>query len=242
MSRLLVAVATVTTSVGVSLLVSSFSAPTTVALPQWAGPNYRQDVRGFQPVTRNLLTDLKHANPATPGPTPRPTPSGPATLASPSGSPASQPTPVVNPPAPTPPAPAPRLVVAMSADKTQAKQRDTITYTIRVANGGNSAANRVVIESHVPDGTTLRSWTCNGKTVSANGAASFTCGNPGTPKPDHPLVWAFPTLAPGASVTVQFSVRIDPAVPHNANIVDHAHAYASNADLTDSDDVSVIVR
>jgi len=241
-SRLLVAVATVTTSVGVSLLVSSFSGPTTVALPQWAGPNYRQDVRGFQPVTRRLLTDLKRGPSTAPGRTPRPSISRSPVASSPPGAPATTPTTTPPPSSPTP-APAPSLAVSMSADRTEAKQRDTITYTIRVANGGDAAANRVVVESHVPDGTTLRSWTCNGVTVKAGGGATgFTCGDPGTPKPDHPLVWAFPTLAPGASVVVQVSVRIDPSVPHNANIVDHAHAYASNADLTDSDEVSVIVR
>jgi hypothetical protein len=75
-----------------------------------------------------------------------------------------------------------------------------------------------------------------------SGSSGFVCGDPGSPAPDHPLVWAFPSLAPGAEVTVQFWVRLDPSVDHNANIVDHAHAYASNVDLTDSDDVSVIVR
>ena len=250
LSRMFVAVAGVGTSLGVSLLVSSFSAPGTVALPQWSGPNYRQDVRGFHPVTHQLLSDLKRTPSPLPSPrTPAGTPGGPGAQPSSGGStpqsgPSSPASPGTGPtPAPSPsPAPAPRLAVVITADKTTAKQRDTITYTIRVANGGSATANRVVVESHVPDGTSLRSWTCDGQTIQANGASSFTCGDPGSPAPDHPVVWAFASLAPGASLAVQFTVRIDPAVPHNANIVDHAHAYASNADLTDSDPVSVIVR
>ncbi len=250
LSRLFVAVVGLTTSVGVSLVVSSFSAPGTVALPQWGGPNYRQDVRGFHPVTHQLITDLKRTPPPLPSPKgPGGAPSGAGTGPA-GGTPSSKPppgTPGVPGPEPTPtpspsPAPAPRLAVVISADRSSAKQRDTITYTVRVANSGNATANGVVVESHVPDGTTLRSWTCGGQTVQANGQTSFVCGDPGSPAPDHPLVWAFGSLAQGASLTVQFTVRIDPAVPHNANIVDHAHAYATNADLTDSDPVSVIVR
>ena len=49
-------------------------------------------------------------------------------------------------------------------------------------------------------------------------------------------------LAPGASIIEQFTVQVDHNVNHNSAIVDHAHAYAANADLADSNQASVIVK
>ncbi|HLW18090.1 MAG TPA: hypothetical protein VKV69_12115 [Actinomycetota bacterium] len=133
--------------------------------------------------------------------------------------------------------------MAIASTNQTVKKNRTITYTITVTNAGSGSATDVVIESHVPDGASLSSWVCGGATVPAKGASSFTCGSLGSaPAPNHPLVFAVPSLSPGASVTEHFTVSVDPNVKHNSAIVDHAHAYAANADLADSNIVSVIVR
>jgi uncharacterized repeat protein (TIGR01451 family) len=136
----------------------------------------------------------------------------------------------------------PSIAVAMSADKTRAQPNKTITYTIHVGNAGPGTATHLVIESHVPDGTTLEGWNCGGTRVDAGGADHFTCGTLGQGQtPNHPVVFAVPSLAPGQSVTVTFWVSVDHNV-HNSALVDHAHAFADNADLADSEEVTVIVK
>jgi uncharacterized repeat protein (TIGR01451 family) len=118
-----------------------------------------------------------------------------------------------------------------------------ITFTITITNNGPGVANDLIVESHVPDGTTLTSWMCNGSSVKAGGADHFTCGTRGAaPAPNHPLVFAVSALAPGATIIEQFTVQVDHNVNHNSAIVDHAHAYAANADLADSNVASVIVK
>src|SRR5205085_8627583 len=139
--------------------------------------------------------------------------------------------------------PPPSLSVVIATANTNQKRNKPITYTITVTNTGAAAATDLVVESHVPDGSSLVSWVCNGKTINANGASSFRCGTLGSaPAPNHPLVFAVSGLAPGASITERFTVSVDHSVKHNSAIVDHAHAYAANADLADSNIVSVIVR
>jgi uncharacterized repeat protein (TIGR01451 family) len=137
----------------------------------------------------------------------------------------------------------PSLAIAMTANATRAHPNQTITYTMRVTNAGPGTANGLVVESHVPDGTTLSGWVCGGATVQADGADQFTCGTLASgQKPNHPIVFAVPSLAPGESVVETFWVRVDRNVNHNSAIVDHAHAFAINADLADSEEVAVIVR
>ena len=228
-------------TLGATLFVATVTGASPVRIPLLAGPSYARDVSGFHPISSHT-PGPRASTPAVPGvpgvpgsaPTPPTTPSNPT-----SPTPTQAPTPSESPPPP----PVPSLSVSVASGAQSVRKKGTITYTITVTNTGSGTASDVAIESHVPDGASLSSWLCAGKIVQANGASSFTCGNLGAaPAPNHPLVFAVPSLAPGASVTEQFTVSVDPNVKHNSAIVDHAHAYAVNADLADSNIVSVVVR
>ena len=225
-------------TLGATLFVATVTGASPVRIPLLAGPSYARDVVGFHPIssrTPNPRTSTR-AVPGKPGspPSQTPTPSHP-TVPTPTQAPA--PT-----ESPAPPS-VPSLSVAIAPGTQSVRKKGTITYTITVTNTGSGAASDVVVESHVPDGSSLSSWQCAGQTVQANGASSFTCGSIGSaPAPNHPLVFAVSSLAPGASVIERFTVVVDPNVKHNSAIVDHAHAYAVNADLADSNIASVVVR
>ena len=232
-------VGVVGSTLGATLLVASVTGASVVRIPALAGPSYARDVSGFHPISTHT--------PSAPVPTPNPTakPGSPPPSSKPStpGSSGPVPTQTPTPSESSPPPPVPSLSVVIAPASQSVRKNKTITYTITVTNTGSGAADDVVIESHVPDGTSLLSWVCNGSTVKANGATSFTCGSVGSaPAPNHPLVFAVPSLSPGASITEHFTVDIDPNVKHNSAIVDHAHAYGANADLADSNIVSVVVR
>lgn len=237
--RAAVTIGVVGSTLGATLLIASIAPPSLVNIPALSGPSYARDVSGFHPVSRQLTKEVASAPVGTP--TPAPVVSR-APTSKPIESQVPQPTPTT-PGRPAPPPPSPSLSVAVAADARSIHKNHSITYTITVANTGPGVANDLVIESHVPDGTTLVGWMCNGTSVSANGASSFTCGTLGSaPKPNHPLVFAVSALAPGASITEQFTVDVDHDVAHNSAIVEHAHAYAANADLADSPAVAVIVQ
>jgi uncharacterized repeat protein (TIGR01451 family) len=223
-------------TLGATLLVASVTGASVVRIPALAGPSYARDVGGFHPINSHSPSPPP-SKPASSASTPTP-----STTPSHSKSPTPTQTPTQTPsPSESPPPPSLSVVIA-TANSTQRRNKP-ITYTITVTNNGTGAANDVVVESHVPDGSSLVSWVCSGQTVNAEGASSFTCGTLGSaPAPDHPLVFAVSGLAPGATITEQFTVSVDHSVKHNSAIVDHAHAYAANADLADSNIVSVIVR
>lgn len=221
-------------TLGATLLVASVTGANVVGIPALSGPSYARDVSGFHPINSRSPAAPVPTRPSKPAGQPSSTPSN-----SKSPTPTPTPSPSESPPAP----PAPSLSVAIATGSQSARKNKTITYTVTVTNTGSAAANDVAIESHVPDGATLSSWICNGKTMKANSASSFTCGTLNTaPSPNHPLVFAFPGLAPHGTLTVRFTVTVDSNVKHNSAIVDHAHSYAANADLADSNIVSVVVR
>jgi uncharacterized repeat protein (TIGR01451 family) len=242
--RLVVALCGVGTTMGVSVLVSNVHGGAVVRVVDWAGPNYAQDVRGFTPVAPSLLLDLTSpvaGRPVVPRAS-RPAPARPATPA-----PAVAPSPAeslpdteIAPPPPPPPTPAPTLAVAMSADKQEVHPNDVVTYSIRVSNTGPGVADGVVVESHVPDGTALVAWECDGATVAADGRDAFTCG-PVSSSNTHAARFGLSSLPAGSQVILRFSVRVDRGLKHNTAITNHAHAFASNADLVDSEQVTVIV-
>ena len=228
-------------TLGASLLVASVTGAARVHIPFLAGPSYARDVSGFHRLSRSLNNEI--VSPPTPAPTPaaRPTPRPPSAKPVDSQTPEPPVTPGTTPP-PTR-APQPSLSVAIAASTDVTHPNKSITFTVTITNNGPGVANDVVVESHVPDGASLVSWMCNGTLVNANGADHFTCGSLGSaPAPNHPLVWGVSGLAPGATITQTFTVKVDHNVNHNSAIVDHAHAYAANADLADSNEVSVIVK
>ena len=225
-------------TLGATLLVASVTGASVVRIPALAGPSYARDVSGFHPIN-SRSPNPPASTPAPPG-KPGSTP-GPSTTPSLPGSPTPIQTPT--PSESSPPPPTPSLSIVIATANTSQERNKPIAYTITVKNTGAAAATDLVVESHVPDGSSLVSWGCKGKTIYANGAATFTCGTLGSaPAPNHPLVFAVSGLAPGASITERFTVSVDHIVKHNSAIVDHAHTYAANADLADSNIVSVIVR
>jgi uncharacterized repeat protein (TIGR01451 family) len=236
--RAVLTLGVVGSTLGASLWVASVTGPATVKLPGLSGPSYARDVAGFSPLSRSLTREIASPPAPTPTPTIKPVPHPPSSKPIDSQPPSPGPT-----HSPSPSAPAPSLQVAMASGTSLTHPNKTITFKITITNTGPGVANDLVVESHVPDGTTLTSWMCNGRNVKANGTDHFTCGTLGAaPAPNHPLVFAVSALAPGASIIEQFTVQVDHNVNHNSAIVEHAHAYAANADLADSNQVSVIVK
>ena len=236
-SRTLVGTVGFATALGVSLVVCNIAGPARVRVPELAGPSYAQDVTGFRPVTRRLLRELASARKG--GVTLAravPVAAVQRTATTTAAKPPSGPAPKIAPE----PSPQPSLAIGMFVDHTNVHPNDVVVYTIRVVNGGPGTARGVVVESHVPDGTTLKAWECDGRRVATNGAASFTCGAPAG-QPNHPIVFAVGDVAPGSAVTETFWVRVDHGVVHDSAIADHAHVYANGVDLIDSEPVSVIV-
>lgn len=222
-------------------MVSNVSGDSDVRMVEWAGPNYAQDVRGFNPVAPSLLADLA-ARPAAA----RLRGVRPVSPALPVAGPVAQPAPVAGPPAPSPvpappaPPPAPSLTLTMSTDKQEVHPNEVVTYSIRVSNGGPGLADGVVVESHVPDGATLAGYECDGAFVAAKGDEGFTCG-PVASASSHALLFGIASLPAGSDVVLRFSVRVDRGLHHNTAITNHAHAFAANADLVDSEQATVIV-
>src|SRR5919197_317298 len=54
----LVVVATILSTASVSIWVAGHAGATDVAIADWGGPSYAQDVGRFHPVTRRLITDV----------------------------------------------------------------------------------------------------------------------------------------------------------------------------------------
>ncbi|MGZ4104235.1 MAG: hypothetical protein ACXVP8_03130 [Actinomycetota bacterium] len=238
--RAAVTLGVVGSTLGATLFVASVAPPALVNIPALSGPSYARDLSAFHPVSRQLTKDVASSPVGTPTPAPIVSRS-PSSKPIESHVPESTPTPSA--PGEHAPPPSPSLTVTVAADTRSTHKNHAITYTITITNAGPGVANDLVVESHVPDGTSLLAWMCNGTSVSANGASSFTCGALGSaPKPNHPLVFAVSALASGASITEQFTVDVNHDVAHNSAIVEHAHAYAANADLADSPTTAVIVR
>jgi uncharacterized repeat protein (TIGR01451 family) len=98
-----------------------------------------------------------------------------------------------NPPAPPPPSQPPNITLQKSADKTEVKQGDTITYTIQYQNTGQGEAKNIIIIDPIPQGTTYIQGTATGNPT-FDGVT---------------LTWTIPTLAPSASGSVSFEVRVE---------------------------------
>lgn len=98
-------------------------------------------------------------------------------------------------PPPPPPSGSPAISLTQSADKTQAKPGDTVTYTITYKNIGNDAATSVVVEGPVPAQTTFVGGSATNGGI--YDSASRT------------VRWTISSLAAGASGTVQFKVTVD---------------------------------
>lgn len=238
----MVASAGVGTALAVSIVVAQIAGPAIVRVPVLSGPSYAEDVTGFAPVRRNLIGELPGrasaasrepsrnvvpvaaVRPQTP---PDATPSG--------GTPAPAPS-----DAPQPAAPRPRLEISLAIDHTNVHPNDTIVYTVGVANTGAAPARDVVVESHVPDGTTLAGWECDGDRIAAEGRDGFVCGD-GARSSSHAVSFAFGELPAGGRITMSFWVKVDKQVGHNTAIVQHAHVYANEADLKDSEEVVAVV-
>ena len=244
--RFVVAVVGVGTTIAVSLFASSATGPTPVAISGWAGPSYAKDVTGFHPLADQLVADLSppakaaHAvqssapsNAALP-----PTATG-DTQGGPTPSPSTSPPDVVT-PTPTPAPLQPSLSIEISADQTKTHPNSTIVYTIRVANAGPGSAQDLVIQSHVPDGTTLAGWTCNGATVQADGRDSFACGT-ASATPTHPVVFGVSSLGSGAQILERFWVTVNHDVRRHTDLTNHAHVYARDVDPVDSEPASVLI-
>lgn len=95
------------------------------------------------------------------------------------------------------------------------KSGDTLTYQIIVANNGSSNANSVVITDPIPDFTTYQTGTA---TATAPGTLEYchnaTCAvadwdTDDTITPVTRVRATYPTLAPAASKTLEFDVKID---------------------------------
>jgi len=98
-----------------------------------------------------------------------------------------------------------------------------LTYTITVANGGPSTARDVVVTDTLPSGTTLIS------AVNGNGAVTCAPSGPGNFSCD------VGDLAPGESVSIFVTVKVDASVPSGTVLTNHAQASSP----TDPDGASV---
>lgn len=88
---------------------------------------------------------------------------------------------------------------------------DVLTYTIQATNTGNFTATNVLIRDQMPAGTSL---------VSVSPTAFVTPGIGGNGE----LVWSFPSLVPGQTANVTFSVQVGASVPPASLLANQALA------------------
>lgn len=112
----------------------------------------------------------------------------------------------------------PNVTVQKTAGSLEAAVGDVFTYTAAVANGGGSALSNVILSDPLPDGA-----------VFVPGSVTVA----GSPRPqDQPDTGiTVGTLAPGASASIQFQVRVV-SLPASANLVNRASVSYSSGALT----------
>lgn len=241
--RSIIAAIAMFSAFGASVVVTGGIGSSRIRLPALAGPSYAHDISGFRPPSRSLIRDIANAATETAKRTP------PLALVPVAGVRAKNPNPAddgrgsVDEPRPDPApgpasAPPPALSLTMTSDTDDVHPNEIVTYSLAVTNSGDGTAENIVVASHIPDGTSLEGWMCDGSAHNAEGATSVTCGTDHE-RPDHDVVFGARRLAPAETITFLFWVRVNPGVRHNTAISTHAHCSASNADLIDSGEVSV---
>jgi len=98
------------------------------------------------------------------------------------------------------------LVILKSVDLATAKPGDILTYTILYTNNGPSPLSSIVIRDATPAFTVFQSAACG-----ALGTGLSGCGLSSQPSVGGtgPVVWTMAgTLAPGASGSVSYQVRV----------------------------------
>ena len=117
---------------------------------------------------------------------------------------------------------APGLDVTKSADKTSAGLNDTITYTITVANTGNTALNNVVVTDSLMNGTiSVRS---GDKTITENVNGSYTIA----------------TLGEGTTATITYQYAVTQSDMERGELVNAVKAKAGETGPEDTDSVTVL--
>ncbi|MBI4359524.1 MAG: DUF11 domain-containing protein, partial [Candidatus Jacksonbacteria bacterium] len=87
----------------------------------------------------------------------------------------------------------PNITIKKTADKTEVKTGDTITYTITYENIGKGDAKNIIITDQIPEGASYI----------ANSATGNPAYNGAT------LTWTIPTLAAGEKGSVDFQARVE---------------------------------
>lgn len=234
--------ATLWASVGIAL-----GAPTETALDleSWRGSDYASDGAAQAPVSADLLGDLyagKVPQDLLPALDPTVGLSPPALDTDEGG--------VVTPIEEeereiVPPPPGPSLRLKFRADRKRARPGEEITYTVHVENVGRATARNALVQSHVPEGTTLVTGTdCDGNAVQIQpgGDDAPVCLNvqPPAPNPEGHITYFYASIPAGGSEVWTFRVRVNDVEP-GTPIVNHAHASADGLPTITSDDVTVTV-
>lgn len=122
----------------------------------------------------------------------------------------------------------PNLRLSKSVSPTQTTPAGVLVYTLTLKNEGASAATDVLLSDPLPANTSYVN-----ASMKYNGAAQTDTADTDVGVFDaanNRTQWRISTLAPGATVTASFSVRVDPVLPAGDSVIANtATVAASNA-------------
>jgi uncharacterized repeat protein (TIGR01451 family)/fimbrial isopeptide formation D2 family protein len=115
----------------------------------------------------------------------------------------------------------PDLAIEKTPDNGAATAGANSSFTIKVTNTGEAAANHVVVNDTLPSGL---EYTAGTATALPSTGFSETSGT-------NPMEWKIATIAPGASVTITLPVFVKADVPNGELLVNHATTHADGVPI-----------
>jgi uncharacterized repeat protein (TIGR01451 family) len=137
----------------------------------------------------------------------------------------------------------PQLHVSMLVDRVTARPGDVIHYQVVVENLGDTDAGVVRVTSHYPAQTTADGQRCPQGILTSDGDICLGADlpTPGIGESAHQVNHSQGGLAPGATISLLFAVRVNADATLGSHLWNHAHASSASAPEVTSAPVDTLV-